>query len=285
MSIRIQGSLTFPGCQSLLRWVLFLPLLLCLIFPPFVSAKAVSGEVLKVLDGDTFLVRVQGRVEHVRLREIDAPEIAHPKKIGQEPWGRRAKNFAQSMVKGKTVWLALEEREERDKYQRLLAYVFLDHTFLNREMVISGNAFFYPGPFRGKHAAELQEAEEVARQKGLGVWDKRNGLKESPQEFRSRTQQDESLFSKFMGSIRGRKKASSSKEYPVSLDKVVANKRSMVYHLPGSPKAARVHPKNRVLFNTPEEAEKAGFRHARPSPQQSSWIDLRMSTAPWASRC
>jgi len=285
MSIRVQEGIHPPGCQSFFLRILFFLLFVSLVFPPFASAKTLSGKVLKVFDGDTFLIRVKGQEEHVRLREIDAPEITHQRKIGQEPWGRRAKDFATSLVRGKTVRLEIEEKDERDKYHRLLAYVFLDHKLLNREMIISGNAFFYPGHFRGKHATELQEAEEMANGKGVGVFHKRNGLKERPQEFRSRTQRDESLFSKFIGLFRGEKKKSSPREYPVPRDKIVANRRSMVYHPPGSPGAARVHPKNRVIFDTPEAAEKAGFRRARPSPQQSSRNGLKIIAATRATPC
>jgi len=221
----------------------------------------------------------------VRLREIDAPEITTRKKAGQEPWGRKARDFAQSLVRGKALRLEVEEADERDKYHRLLAYVFLNNIFVNRELILSGNAFFYPGPFRGRYADELQEAEEEAREKGRGVWDKRNGLRELPQEFRRRTQRDEGLFSRFWGPIQGGGKKSALKEYPVPADKIVGNKRSMIYHLPGSREAARVNPKNRVLFDSPEDAEKAGFRRARPAPRKSSRNGLGIGTAAGAAPC
>ena len=232
------------------------------------TAKTLSGKVIKVFDGDTFLVRIQGRHEHVRLREIDGPEATHRQKLGQEPWGGRAKEFAQSLVGGKTVVLEIEEGEERDKYQRLLAYVFLGQKFINREMVSSGNAFFFGGGYRGKRAVELQEAEGAAREKGLGVFNKKNGLKERPQEFRRRTQRDEGLFSKFRRMVRGGDRKAYPKEYSVPENKVVANKRSMIYHLPGSPAAARISPRNRVLFATPQEAERAGFRRIKTGEAQ-----------------
>jgi len=285
MSNRIQRDSVPRGGHLFPLQILFFFLFRCLVFAPFVSANTLSGKVLKVLDGDTFLIRVQGQEEHVRLREIDAPEITHRKKVGQEPWGRKARDLAQSLVRGKTVRLEVEDPDERDKYRRLLAYVFLNHIFINREMVLSGNAFFYPGPFRGKYADELQEAEEAAREKGRGVWDKRNGLKERPQEFRRRTQRDEGLFSRFLGSIRGEGRKSAPKEYPVPRDKIVANKRSMIYHPPGGPGAARVSPKNRVLFDSPEEAEKAGFRRARPDAQKNSRNDLEILAAIRAAPC
>jgi hypothetical protein len=103
----------------------------------------------------------------------------------------------------------------------------------------------------------------VAKEKGVGVFDQKKGLRERPQEFRSRAQWDESLFSKFRHRFRGEKKKSLSSEYLVPENKIVANKRSMIYHLPGSLGAARVSPKNRVFFDTPVEAEKAGFRRVR----------------------
>jgi len=260
MSPKSRDFIAPLGCQVFLLRILFFLLLVSLVFPQSAWTKTLYGKVLKVFDGDTFLIWVQGQEEHVRLREIDAPEVTNKNKMGQEPWGRRAREFARSKVKGKTVRLEIEEGDERDNYHRLLAYVFLNHTFINREMVSSGNAFFYSGPFRGKHAGELQEAEEVAKEKGVGVFDQKNGLKERPQEFRSHAQWDESPFSKFRHRSRGEKKKSPSKEYPVPANKIVANKRSMIYHLPGTPGAARVSPKNRVFFDTPAEAEKAGFR-------------------------
>jgi len=101
MPSRIQRDCLPLACQVLFLRVLFFSLPIYLGFTPFISANTLSGRVLKVLDGDTFLIRVQGREEHVRLREIDAPEIIHRKKVGQEPWGKRAKDFAQSLVRGR----------------------------------------------------------------------------------------------------------------------------------------------------------------------------------------
>jgi hypothetical protein len=129
-------------------------------------------------------------------------------------------------------------------------------------MVQSGNAFFYRAPIRGRYAARLEEAEDAARDKGIGVWDRKKGLKEKPRDFRARIQRDEGLFSPSNRTRGAEKKDRSFQEFPAPPDKIVGNKRTMVYHLPGSPSAKRVSPKNRVLFNSPEEAEKAGFRKA-----------------------
>jgi micrococcal nuclease len=219
--------------------------------------------VIKVFDGDTFLVRVKGREEHVRLREIDAPEVRTHKQVGQEPWGKKAREFAISRVRDKTVRLEVEDRDEWDQYRRLLAYVFVGDGLVNQEMVQSGNAFFYPGRFRGEYASQLENAEGVARERGLGVWNPKNELQERPWEFRNRTQRDEGIFSHGKRIQGGEKKSLSSNKFPPPPDKVVGNKRSMIYHLPGSAGASTVSPRNRVLFDSPEQAEKAGFRRAR----------------------
>ena len=268
MFSRTQRDSTPRGRRVFLLQVLFLSLSLYLVSPPFVSASILSGKILKVLDGDTFLIRVQGQEEHVRLREIDAPEITHRKKAGQEPWGRKARDFAQSLVRGKTVRLEVEEPDERDKYRRLLAYVFLDPIFVNSELILSGNAFFYPGPFRGKYAESSRKQKKRPGKRAVESGT-RGTASGSPLTFAA-ARRGTRVFSPDFGAHSGEGKKSAPKEYAVPPDKIVGNKRSMIYHLPGGREAARVNPKNRVLFDSPEEAEKAGFRRARPAPQKSS---------------
>ncbi len=261
---RPQRKLRFPR-KTFIQGLLFLLFLSLSLFSP-ASAKIYQGQVVKVFDGDTFLARIDGHEEFIRLREIDAPEIANRKQKGQEPWGRKAKEFALSRLKDRKVRLETENRDERDAYGRLLAYVFVGESLLNREMIESGNAFFYPVSVRGRYAARLEGAENSAREKGLGVWDRTRGLKEKPRDFRARHQRDESLFSPLKGSPGRDRNSRSFQEYPVPGNKIVGNRRTMVYHLPGSPSAARVSPKNRVFFDSAEEAEKAGFRKSRSYP-------------------
>ena len=251
--------------KTFIRGLLFLLLLSLALFSPFspASGKTYQGQVVKVFDGDTFLVRIKGHEEFIRLREIDAPEMASRKQRGQEPWGRKAREFALSRLKDRKVRLETENRDERDAYGRLLAYVFIGESLLNREMVESGKAFFYRAPVRGRYAAQLEEAEETARNKGAGVWDRNNGLKERPRDFRARNPRDDSFFSSLKRSPGRDRNSPSFQENPVPGDKIVGNKRTMVYHLPGSSSAARVSPKNRVFFDSAEEAEKAGFRRSR----------------------
>jgi endonuclease YncB( thermonuclease family) len=255
------------------RSLLFLPLLSLALFSPFslASGKTYRGRVIKVFDGDTLLVRINGHKEFIRLREIDAPEMASRKQQGQEPWGKKAREFALSRLKDRKVRVETENRDERDAYHRLLAYIFVGESLLNREMVESGNAFFYRGPIRGRYAGLLEHAEEMARIRGVGVWDRKNGLKEHPKDFRARHRKDDGLFSSAPRGKGG--KSGSFQENPVPKDKIVGNKRTGVYHLPESPSAVRASPKNRVLFDSVEEAEKAGFR--RDNQNRNAEIGMR----------
>ena len=135
-------------------WVLFFSLLAFFFSAP-ASAKTYQGQVVKVFEGDTILMRFRGQEEFVRLREIDAPETAAHKKKGQGPWGKKAREFALFKLKDRNVRLETMDRDERDVYHRLLAYFFIGDVFLNREMIQSGNAFIYRPTILGKYAAQL----------------------------------------------------------------------------------------------------------------------------------
>jgi len=142
-------------------------------------AQGLEGRVVHVSDGDTLVVELDGQKERVRLIGVDTPEKA------QKPWGPRAKAFTESLVLGKTVRLELDV-QERDKYGRLLAYAFVNGTFVNLELIRSGYALLYTVPPNVKHVEEFRQAQVEAREKGMGIWSPTGGLKEAPQEFRRR---------------------------------------------------------------------------------------------------
>lgn len=79
--------------------------------------------------------------------------------------------------------------QERDKYSRLLAYAFVNGTFVNLELIRSGHALLYTVPPNVKHVKEFRQAQVEAREKGVGIWSPIGGLKETPQEFQRRRRQ------------------------------------------------------------------------------------------------
>jgi micrococcal nuclease len=141
---------------------------LLLIPDPAAAARILTGTVTHVVDGDTITVAVGNRAEKVRYIGMDTPETKHPVK-GEEPGGREAAAANRSLVLGKTVRLELDVRE-RDRYQRLLAYVYVGELMVNAELVRRGCAHAVTLPPNVAHAQELVRLEREARLGRRGLW-------------------------------------------------------------------------------------------------------------------
>ena len=116
----------------------------------------------RVIDGDTIEL-LNG--ERVRYIGIDAPEM-RPR---AEPWAREATEANREMVEHEMVRLVLDV-EERDQYGRLLAYVYVNDTFVNAELVRMGLArvlFYWPNV---KHRDHFEELEREAQEARRGIW-------------------------------------------------------------------------------------------------------------------
>lgn len=126
--------------------------------------------VVSVVDGDTVKVRVGGRVESVRLIGIDAPETDAPGRAAQ-CFGPESRAKARELLAGQVVRLEFDESQgRRDRYDRLLAYVWVNDVLVNERLVRQGYAreFTYSLPYR--YQAAFQAAEQEARAAGRGIW-------------------------------------------------------------------------------------------------------------------
>jgi len=131
---------------------------------------AESGKVTRVVDGDTMKVRIGGRTETVRLIGVDTPETVDPRKPVQY-FGEEASEFMTKLALGERVWLEPDPQcSDRDKYRRLLRYVYLsDGTLLNAEIIAQGFGFAYTRyPF--DRMKEFKKLERRARREGRGLW-------------------------------------------------------------------------------------------------------------------
>ena len=128
--------------------------------------------VVKVVDGDTISVNINGITETIRLIGINTPETVDPRKP-VECFGIEASNKAKELLTGKKVILESDPTEgERDKYQRLLRYVWMeDGTFFNKKMISDGYAYEYTYDTPYKYQAEFKQAETEARLAKRGLWD------------------------------------------------------------------------------------------------------------------
>ncbi|MDM5300064.1 thermonuclease family protein [Bacillus subtilis] len=132
--------------------------------------RLVSAEVVNVVDGDTIDVRLKnGKQERVRFILVDTPETVHPKK-GEEPFGREASDFTKRMLCDQEVNLKFGI-QERDKYGRLLAYVYLkDGTMINELLLEKGLARVAVFPPNTEFVDEFHDIESQAKKENKGIW-------------------------------------------------------------------------------------------------------------------
>ena len=136
-----------------------------------VSDGALSYKVIRVIDGDTLVLQVGDSEERVRLIGIDTPETLDPRKPVQ-CFGKEASGRAKEMLEGKNVLIKSDATQmDRDKYGRLLRYVFLeDGTSFNKYMIENGFAHEYTYTVPYEYQTEFKNAEKVARSEKRGMW-------------------------------------------------------------------------------------------------------------------
>ena len=129
-----------------------------------------AGSVVRVVDGDTIHVQVDGRRETVRYIGVDTPESVKPG-ASVECFAKRASALNERLVAGERVRLVLDA-EARDRYGRLLAYVYRarDGLFVNAALVRRGHAVALTIPPNVAHADELRRLAASARRTGRGLW-------------------------------------------------------------------------------------------------------------------
>lgn len=167
--------------RSFLITLLF-PLLTVLPSPVF--ALELAAQVLRVIDGDTLKVDVEGHNESVRLIGIDTPEskpnakaLKDSARSGEELaaivlQGKKAAAFTRSLVRKGDVVRLETDVQQRDKYRRILAYVYLrDGSMLNEAIVRAGYAAPMTIPPNVKHQDRFLKAYRDARESHQGLWE------------------------------------------------------------------------------------------------------------------
>lgn len=131
---------------------------------------AEESEVIRVVDGDTFVIKYNGKEEKVRLIGVDTPESVHPNEEKNTQFGEEVSNFSKKMLTGKKVAIELDV-EHRDKYGRLLAYVYLDGQMYNKILLEKGYAKIATYPPNVKYVEEFTEIQKQARENKVGLWE------------------------------------------------------------------------------------------------------------------
>ncbi|GAB2532124.1 thermonuclease family protein [Gracilibacillus alcaliphilus] len=128
-----------------------------------------TAQVERIVDGDTLRITYNGKEETLRLLLVDTPETKHPS-MPVQPFGPEASEYAVEMLAGKEIGLEFDG-PERDKYDRLLAYIWVDGENFNQLLLENGlarYAYVYDPPYI--HEEEMEQAEQAAREAGIGIW-------------------------------------------------------------------------------------------------------------------
>jgi len=178
--------------------------------------------VTEVVDGDTVHVGRGWRKTTVQFLGVDTPETVHPDKP-VEFLGPEVSEFTKKTLQGEKVRLEFEPLNQKDKYGRLLAYVYLsDGSLFNAELIKRGYArVIAPSYFR--HYDEFRNYQQEAMVAGRGIW------------------------------------AAEIEK----VGKIIGNRKSKKYHLPGQASYEKVKEENREYFDSEEEARSAGYQKAK----------------------
>jgi micrococcal nuclease len=134
------------------------------------ATRSDAARVVRVVDGDTVVVRTGGHDERVRYIGVDTPESVKPGTPVQ-CFAKAASAANKRLVQGQEVRL-VHDAEARDRYGRMLAYVYRssDGLFVNAELVRRGYAKPLSIPPNVAHAVELRRLAAAARREGRGLW-------------------------------------------------------------------------------------------------------------------
>ncbi len=135
------------------------------------AASQSNATVVRVVDGDTIVADISGRSEKIRMIGFNTPESVDPRKP-VECFGKEASARMKELLAPHTPIRLERDAESRDKYGRLLAYVYrsADGMFVNVQMVVDGFAHVLTIAPNNTYADRFRAAESEARAAGRGLW-------------------------------------------------------------------------------------------------------------------
>jgi micrococcal nuclease len=220
--------------------------------------------VVRIVDGDTIVLAMDGQNESIRLIGINTPETKDPRKPVQ-CYGQEATSKAQELLSGQEVILEIDPTQgEVDKYGRKLGYIKRkDGLFFNFEMIKQGYAYEYTynTPYRYQESFKNGQREAQQAQRGLWSPDTCNG--ELTAVTDSETEQQESTDTTKNNNIQDNsipKTAECNIKGNISL-----SSGEKIYHYPSCPSYSRTkidESKGERWFCSAEEAQQAGWRVA-----------------------
>lgn len=130
------------------------------------------AELNHCVDGDTAHFFVNGVEEKVRFLSIDTPEIAHNNETVSEPYGEAANDTTCTLLmNSKSIILEIDPNEDqRDQYDRLLAWVWIDDVMIQAQLVELGYAKVAFVKQENLHSQDLYKIQDLAVKAHRGIW-------------------------------------------------------------------------------------------------------------------
>jgi micrococcal nuclease len=128
-----------------------------------------SATIDRVVDGDTIVVRFSGRTEKVRILGVNTPETVSPK-VGVQCYGPQASAYTHSRLPAGTRVTLETDVVTRDKYGRLLAYVYVAGRRFDDDLLRLGYGRLLIIPPNGEYARQMMEEELQAKTARSGLW-------------------------------------------------------------------------------------------------------------------
>ncbi len=234
------------------------PLILLLVcLPTLTRANVFQGRVVAIADGDTITVLDAGNSQHrVRLQGIDAPERG-------QAFGTVSRQNLANLIFNRQVTV---EYDKLDRYGRIVGKVLVDGRDICLEQIRAGLAWHYK-QYENEQSPEdrrlYAEAEREARAARRELW--RDESPTPPWDFRRSNGPQRGNSNTRPDSQQMADVVNSNTSMPSG--PIIGNRRSRIYHWPGCPNYNDVSPQNRVIFQSREEAERAGYRAARNCPR------------------
>ena len=125
----------------------------------------------KIIDGDTISVSIDGKTKNIRLIGVNSPETGKGYRE-TECFGKEALEYAKNILQNQRVFLESDSSQgDKDRYDRLLRYVFLENeTSFNMQLISDGYAYEYTYNTPYKYQSEFKKAQKEAQQNRKGLW-------------------------------------------------------------------------------------------------------------------
>lgn len=218
-------------------------------------SKFEEYELESVIDGDTLRIKYNGSSEKVRFLLVDTPETNH-ETLGEQPYGPEAKEFAKQLLAGHdTIYLEFDV-SYRDKYKRLLGYVYTKDGISVQEQLLKNGlarvAYIY-NP-NTKHVDWFKSIQKTAQKSAIGIW--------SVEDYVTNHGYDKDVYYAAIkegnqSNIDEDKSNNNNSEGSCEIKGNINFKGNKIYHMPGQQDYENTVAEE--MFCTEEQAEAAGF--------------------------